>query len=236
MIKEFKKFYKQNSLLTWIAIGAFINCGIFLLSYSWQEWWNGAGRLYEFTYELSLAYLGSLIFYIVQVYYVNEKKIKGLKKQMYIYFISIYGEMNTAKESFKNLECSFNGDYEGLKKCGNRVMLNELQNDKEFQQLFILNIKHSITTLDSKLGVIEEYIKILFSMNISSLGSNLEYIDKDLQIWIEGYKQLKVLRLKYHNGNPKDEQVYFKAMFSYLEKLNQIYSEDFVRRELNVVN
>lgn len=235
MIMSIKKFYKQNSLLSIIAIGAFINCILFLASYSLPEWWNGAGRLYEFIYNLCLAYLGSLIFYIVQVYYANEKKIKGLRKQMYAYFLSIYGEIYSAKESLKNLECSLEGDYEGLMKCGNRVGISQNeQNTIELNQLFKLNREYAITSLDNKLGVIEEYIKILFSMNIASLGSNLEYIDEKLQSWIEEYKQLKVLRVNYHNGIPQSEKIYYKCMFSYLEGLNELYSEDFVRNELNL--
>ncbi|SHK39020.1 hypothetical protein SAMN02745163_03737 [Clostridium cavendishii DSM 21758] len=236
-MNKIKRFYNHNKVLSSLAILTFINCIVFIITNSWPEIYPGLGELYKFSYDLSLAYLGSLIFYIVQVYIVNEKKKESLRKQIFSYLFSIHAELYTAKYSLKTLNISLEKDYEAFKKASNKVVLEfEPRNDEELNNLFNQNIVHSLTGLDKYLNTIEEYMKTIYSINISSLGSNMEFLDEKIQRWIEQYRTMKAYRIEYHNRMPQSEALYYKCMLSTIEEMYKIYDENYIKKELNINN
>lgn len=235
MVKAIEKFYKHNKMLSKIGIIAILNCFVFIITDKIQEWYYGLGDLYKFSYDLSLAYLGSLIFYIVQVYLVDEKKKENLKKQIFLYLFFIHAELYTAKFSLETLEISLARDYEKFKKASNKVTLgSEPKNDKELKILFNNNIIYSLDSLQKHLNTIDEYMKTIFAINISSLGSNMEFLDPAIQEWIEQYKKMKAYRFDYHNGNPESEILYYRCMLSVVMDLYKIYDEEYIRKQINI--
>lgn len=230
-----KKFYEHNRILTVFAIGAFLNCMVFILTDSLPEIYPGLGDLYKLTYDLCLAYLGSLVFYIVQIYMVNEKKKQNMRKQLFLYLFSIHGELNSAKQYLKTLEIALNKDYETFKSAYDEVNLkNESKYETNLDCVFNLNIKYSVASLEMCFSAIEEHMKNIYSINISSVGSNFEFLDKKIQEWIERYRSMKAYRIKYHNGVPESEKVYYECMLSIVEGLYGIYSEKVISKEIGL--
>lgn len=230
-----KKFYRHNKILTILAVVTFLNCIIFILTDSLPEIYPGLGDFYKFSYDLSLAYLGSLIFYIVQVYMVNEKKKQNMKKQIFLYLFSIHGELYTSKYSLETLNISLNGDYDSFKTAHNKIHFEfEPRNDKELYDLFTQNILHSLNSLDIHLNTIEEYMKNIHSINISAVGSNFEFLDESIQAWIDDYRKTKAYRIQYHNRIPQSEKIYYQCMLNAVEGLYEIYDEQIIRKELNL--
>lgn len=71
--KEFKKFIKSNKLLTISAIISIIFITVYQYTKDLPEYIQHMGPIYDIMNNLTLAYVGSFIFYILQVY-IPERK------------------------------------------------------------------------------------------------------------------------------------------------------------------
>lgn len=77
-MKRIKQFYNYNRILSLIAACSILISVLYIISYNLPEWDPGLGKLFEYIYNLCLAYLGSFIFYIVQVYIIEIRKNKKI--------------------------------------------------------------------------------------------------------------------------------------------------------------
>ncbi|WP_443660138.1 hypothetical protein [Clostridium algidicarnis] len=160
-----------------------------------------------------------------------------MQKQIFLYLFSIHAELDTANYSLKTLDISLKKDYEAFKEAYNKIVFeSEPSNERELIDLFNANIENSIKSLDIHLNTIEEYMKHIYSINISLLGSNLEFLDEKVQKWIEQYRTVKAYRIQYHNSIPKSEKIYYDCMLSSVEALYKTYTESYIIEKLNINN
>lgn len=73
------RFCKKNLLVSFsvaVSIGIVI---AYQLSYDLPEWYHGAGRHFTVLYDISMAVIGSFIFYIILDYVPQEKKNRAVR-------------------------------------------------------------------------------------------------------------------------------------------------------------
>jgi len=89
---------------------------LYFVSYNIPEWWPGAGILFEFIYQMSIAYGMSYLFFILQVYVPSvkneEKAFSAIKKDLQslamclIYIKYIAENYFEFEENFVNIDDS----------------------------------------------------------------------------------------------------------------------------------
>lgn len=236
MNQNIKKFIKHDKLLCYIALITAGICIIYLISYDSPEWYPGLGKAFDFIYNLCLAYLGSFIFYIVQVYIPNEQKKKKLLHNIYDYLLKIYTELYSANNNLELLKVCIDKDYGKFNQLPNKVISkeNEVENEKK---LFEINIIKSMNWLNSNISVIEGYMNNIYSINIANIGSDLEVIDNKIQNWIEMYRMFKNKRsVVYHNGIPENELIYYECMIEMVSRLKDIYKEEDLIEKIKIIS
>lgn len=73
MVKSILKFYKSNKFLSVLSIIAIAIIAFYYWSYDVPELWHNAHRLVDIAFQLSLAVIANLVFYIFQVYIPTQK-------------------------------------------------------------------------------------------------------------------------------------------------------------------
>lgn len=71
-----KSFYKENRVLSKVSVMSLAYIVFYYLSYDIPEVWSNASVLADILFQLSLAVVSSLIFYVFQVYIPNYKRKK----------------------------------------------------------------------------------------------------------------------------------------------------------------
>lgn len=94
-----KRLIKYNAKLFWGFICSILLIVSYFLSWTLPEWWPGAGRLFEFIYQMSTAYSMSYIFYVLQVY---MPAIKNQKKA----FAAIESELSSLGICLMYIKCA----------------------------------------------------------------------------------------------------------------------------------
>lgn len=236
-MNKIKKFYAHNKGLSLLGLLSLIISISYIVSIDWPEWYNGLGNIFEFVYNLCLAYLGSLIFYIIQVYIPDVKRKKEIRRKLFRYLGSIDCEIFSLSGSIETLEIclKFSYNYEEFMMLSNKCLLeNEPPNTKnDFDELYLYNIKSSLYYLDSSVSTIDNLINVIYFTDING-STDLEVIDSKVYDWIEAYKSLKNKRVMYLDGNEQSKLNFYKCMYSYLIKLYDIYSKEQIHTEVTM--
>lgn len=89
IISEISEFISTNKILFWLLIVSIFIFTSYNLTMDEPELFPGAEFIYNLCSQLSLAYVGSFIFYIVQVYIPEKKRRKRMKENLYYYLYEI---------------------------------------------------------------------------------------------------------------------------------------------------
>lgn len=193
---EISLFLKKETTLCWIFIMSFFIYVSYYISKDLGEWFEGAEFIYKLISDLSLAYMGSFIFYIVQVYTPEYKKMKKMKNNINYYLSEILDSMNhiyvdmchdyldeqvnlintvITESQFKKIETKFD--------LNDKVKL-----DWDIELTYYEYILNSIYKVEKNIdkiyirlgGYIDEEIKLLLiDITNSSLHGNFEKIDAE---------------------------------------------------------
>lgn len=237
ILNKIKKFYVHNKALSLLGILSLIISILYIISIDWPEWYYGLGNVFELIYNLSLAYLGSLIFYIIQVYIPDTKRKKGIRIKIFKYLFSIHCGMFTISNELKTLETCLKSSYnsEEINMLSNKRLINGRipRTAHEFDEFYLYNINDSLSCLASAVSIIENLMDTIYSIDITG-STDLEVINSRIYFWIEEYKSLKNIRLRYLNGSDKEKLKYYECIYSWLIKLYDIYSENQIRIEIGI--
>lgn len=234
-MNKLKRFYAHNKELSLLGILSLVVSILYIISIDWPEWYYGLGNIFEVIYNLCLAYLGSLIFYIIQVYIPDVKRKKEIRRKLFRYLFSIHCEVYSLSGNLETLEVclKFSYNYEEFIGLSNRSMLkNEPPKTKsEFDKLYVHNIKSALYILDSSISTIDNLMNAIYFTDING-STDLEVIDSKVYDWIETYKSLKNKRVKCLDGNEESKLLFYKCMYSYLIKIYDIYSKEQIQKEI----
>lgn len=89
IISEISEFISTNKILFWLLIVSIFIFTSYNLTMDKPELFIGAEFIYNLCNQLSLAYMGSFIFYTVQVYIPEKKRRKRMKENLYYYLYEI---------------------------------------------------------------------------------------------------------------------------------------------------
>lgn len=225
MRKKIKEFIKHNKRLSEGAIFSLIISIVYMASYNLNEWYPGLGKMFEFIYNLCLAYLGSFIFYIIQVYIPDKKKQQRLNTRIYRYLLtilceasSIQGNINQLEDCIKEVEKARSENTLGIK--------NMIEVDKKLGQ----RVNHIMQYLNKTINQMDEYIN---KIRVTD-REHLNELNISAQGWTELYVQTKINRREYHNGIVNSEVFYYKNILRIVKILQDICSIDELEKKLNM--
>lgn len=90
------KFYKEHKWLTWLLIVSIFIIGFYLATLDIPEIFRHAGDMLFVAETLSLSYIASFIFFLVQVYFPDKRKQEKIDKCICVYIDGIvYGIRHT---------------------------------------------------------------------------------------------------------------------------------------------
>lgn len=93
-VKKIKAFFGKNKVLLWLLLGAVMVCMSELLLRTKNEHIGILSQIGSIVSELSLSYIASFIFYVVQVYFPDEKKQNEMNEGIKVYIDRIIYEIN----------------------------------------------------------------------------------------------------------------------------------------------
>lgn len=171
LIKEVIMFRERNKVLFYLLIISIFIYFSYYFSRDLDEWFTGAEFLYKLGNDLSLAYMGSFIFYVVQVYIPETRKNNVIKKSIQQRLNKILVELIDPI------------------KYTNKYFLNEDSNDEIFSDEKINKISQNIELFrrSGKFNGRGETLSTLEYMYINNMKikQEVECIYKALGIYLE---------------------------------------------------
>lgn len=228
-MNKIKKFYVHNKFLSLLGILSLIVSVTYIISIDWPEWYRGAGALFEFVYNLCLAYLGSLIFYIIQVYIPELKRNNEVRRKIFKQLFSIDCEIVQFESNLQTLKVCIesNYNYEDFMKLSSKCLLKKdpPNNTEEFNSLYLNNFSMSLRYLENSMSNIEDSMNMIY---FTELNGNIDpqIIDNRIYEWIRFYKIFKINRRILLDGQASLKFKFYQCMYTELIKLYDIYSKE----------
>ena len=122
-----KKFYKNHKTLSWLLIFSIAVVIAYLLTLDVPELFNHAGDYFTVLNTLALSCIASFIFYVVQVYVPEQRRMKRINAIVKSYINRIVGEIDGLIDSIAVTV--------DIRKAGE----NRKYTEEELQKLLILN-------------------------------------------------------------------------------------------------
>lgn len=218
-----KSFYSHNKVLSWLEIASLLIVLLYTISINWPEWYPGIGKWFDLLNNICLAYIGSFLFYVIQVYIPEQKKKCSIDKVIKHNIDFIYSQHYVAKNDFETYKICLERDLNKFNTAHNRKIIYEQpKNESEIETNFLVNIERLPGLIDENLNIIEEKIDTIKLINVS-VALSIDDFNNDIQVWIEKYYACKSICYKYHDGRP---DIYFNALLKQIEDLKSIYPEE----------
>ena len=201
---EIKRFLNSNTKLVYIAISSIILTITYWYTKDLPEYIPHTGPLYDWLGNLAQAYLGSFIFYILQIYYPKRKAYLNLKGKIAKCKVIVESHMKDLLDHLKDNK----GYFEESK-------ISYLDGTK---QLYIEYIKERVDTIEmycNKILAYQQYLDDELVMVITNI-INCVYIDNFSYM----YSNRNSLIMK--NSKISDLKVGIAELEILLDKINKI--------------
>lgn len=197
MLKEIKKFYISNKIISNIGICALFIFVSYIITYNMPDIF-GIEPLYNGLYNLAIGYIGSMIFYILQVYIPSKRKsddslriispdIHRLCEEMgfMIEFLRRFASISGGKITMNNMNNNYIF-YKVRKTSGQKQhdiqsvmdVADEFESYKDKLESIIGSIKSKSVYQNSD----EELITLISKLECNQFSSILGYIGKVLTL------------------------------------------------------
>lgn len=215
MIKRFLA-NKTNLTLMIIFICSLLTYFSYELTTECEEWFVGADMIYSFFSKLSISYICSFIFYILQIYIPENEKRKKVENNIKWRMKRLIGEMEKLLGSMcgKYLEMPHDSDCitdEQLTIIGNNIDVND-------------TIKYDYTemTLEKAISISKRKIEGLIEEVLMCYGS---YMDEELIILFDNIINASLFKDKLISSKTVDTDYTLSILYYYhqCEELRKMY-------------
>lgn len=219
MKNKIKEFIKNNKIL---FLGLILCLGI-VISYevtkNMQEWFQGADFIYYLFVQIAFAYIGSFVFFIIQVYIPETKTKSRIKSCIKRPVGRIIYNMECPIEHFKNQIFDENEKIDNMKEDDFIAICDSINPFEEAPMIFLNGNKGT-----NRDYIYEHILKV--EDNFNQISNYIAFIDSELIAIIDG-----IINSRYHERfksycriGGKNENLDFMAknMNDYYDKLREL--------------
>lgn len=232
-VRKILVFIEKNKLITYFFIISLFIIVSYIWTMEWPELFDGAEKIYNLFFQLSIGYIINFMFYITQVYIPNERKGITVKRCISKRIEKLMDDMN---ESLSQLSSVYVGGQ--FRKSYTNEDLNKIFNNLRFSDNVNVLIASQSTRDNFVYYSVRDWLKKCIIDTEKDIDNLYKYYSTDISIDLMEILE-EILSSKYHSimktllSVPNDvnfgtcEHNFFIEYYNLIIKLGDIKNKDY---------